>query len=128
MTYNANGGYFDSDTSTTTTEEKVPAQPSYRLNTTAEFKPTHADDNSTKVAFVGWSLDNKDTIYGLDDSYDPSILADTVDVSSENNEPSTPYGAMTPTATANPTCRMSPMASPLLLMEATAPSRPRPAM
>lgn len=84
VTYNANGGYFDSTSSTTTKEEKVPAQPSYRLNTTAEFKPTHADDNSTKVAFVGWSLTDNDTIYGLDDSYDPSILADTVDVSSEN--------------------------------------------
>lgn len=84
VTYNANGGYFDSTSSTTTKEEKVPAQPSYRLNTTDEFKPTHADDKSTKVAFVGWSLDKKDTIYGLDDNYDDSILADTVDVSSEN--------------------------------------------
>lgn len=84
VTYNANGGYFDSTSSTTTKEEKVPAQPSYRLNTTAEFKPTHADDNSTEVAFVGWSLDKKDTIYGLDNNYDPSILAATVDVSSED--------------------------------------------
>ena len=84
VTYNANGGYFDSTSSTTTKEEKVPAQPSYRLNTTAEFKPTHADDNSTEVAFVGWSETQHSDIYGLDDNYDDSILADTVDVSSEN--------------------------------------------
>lgn len=81
VTYNANGGTFGSDETKT---ETVPAQPSYRLNTTAEFKPTHADDKSTKVAFVGWSLDKKDTIYGLDDNYDDSILAATVDVSSED--------------------------------------------
>ncbi len=54
VTYNANGGMFGSDETKT---ETVPAQDRYRLNTTAEFKPTHADDNSTKVAFVGWSLD-----------------------------------------------------------------------
>ena len=78
VTYNANGGTFGSDETKT---ETVPAQDRYRLNTTAEFKPTHADDNSTEVAFVGWSLDKKDTIYGLDDSYDDSILAATVDVS-----------------------------------------------
>ena len=81
VTYNANGGTFGSDETKT---ETVPAQDRYRLNTTAEFKPTHADDNSTKVAFVGWSLDKKDTIYGLDNGYDDSILADTVDVSSED--------------------------------------------
>lgn len=81
VTYNANGGMFGSDETKT---ETVPAQDRYRLNTTAEFKPTHADDNSTKVAFVGWSLDKKDTIYGLDNGYDPSILAATVDVSSED--------------------------------------------
>lgn len=78
VTYNANGGTFGSDETKT---ETVPAQDRYRLNTTAEFKPTHADDNSTKVAFVGWSLTDNDTIYGLDDSYDPSILAATVNVS-----------------------------------------------
>ena len=83
VTYNANGGYFDSDTSITVKTEKVPAQPSYKLNTT-DFKPTHADHDNKKVAFVGWSLDKKDTIYGLDNGYDPSILAATVDVSSEN--------------------------------------------
>ena len=81
VTYNANGGTFGSDETKT---ETVPAQDRYRLNTTAEFKPTHADDNSTKVAFVGWSLDKKDTIYGLDNGYDPSILAATVNVSSED--------------------------------------------
>ena len=81
VTYNANGGMFGSDETKT---ETVPAQDRYRLNTTAEFKPTHADDNSTKVAFVGWSLDKKDTIYGLDNGYDPSILAATVNVSSED--------------------------------------------
>ena len=84
MTYNANGGYFDSTSSTTTKEEKVPAQPSYRLNTTDEFKPTRDQVDGKNVAFVGWSLDKKDTIYGLDDSYDDSILAATVDVSSED--------------------------------------------
>lgn len=84
VTYNANGGYFDSTSSTTTKEEKVPAQPSYRLNTTDEFKPTRDQVGGKDVAFVGWSLDKKDTIYGLDDNYDPSILAATVDVSSEN--------------------------------------------
>lgn len=78
VTYNANGGTFGSDETKT---ETVPAQDRYRLNTTAEFKPTHADDNSTKVAFVGWSLTDNDTIYSLDDSYDPSILAATVNVS-----------------------------------------------
>lgn len=78
VTYNANGGTFSSDETKT---ETVPAQDRYRLNTTAEFKPTHADDNSTKVAFVGWSLTDNDTIYGLYDSYDPSILAATVNVS-----------------------------------------------
>lgn len=84
VTYNANGGYFDSTSSTTTKEEKVPAQPSYRLNTTDEFKPTRDQVGGKDVAFVGWSLDKKDTIYGLDDNYDDSILAATVDVSSEN--------------------------------------------
>ena len=84
VTYNANGGYFDSTSSTTTKEEKVPAQPSYRLNTTDEFKPTRDQVGGKDVAFVGWSLDKKDTIYSLDDNYDDSILADTVDVSSEN--------------------------------------------
>lgn len=84
VTYNANGGYFDSTSSTTTKEEKVPAQPSYRLNTTDEFKPTRDQVDGKNVAFVGWSLDKKDTIYGLDDSYDDSILAATVDVSSED--------------------------------------------
>ena len=33
---------------------------------------------------MGWSLDKKDTIYGLDNGYDPSILAATVNVSSED--------------------------------------------
>lgn len=80
VTYNANGGYFDSDTSITVKTEKVPAQPSYKLNTT-DFKPTHADHDNKKVAFVGWSLDKKDTIYGLDNGYDPSILTAKVDVS-----------------------------------------------
>ena len=81
VTYNANGGTFGSDETNT---ETVPAQPSYRLNTTAEFKPTHADHNSTKVAFVGWSETQHSDIYGLNDNYDDSILADTVDVSSED--------------------------------------------
>ena len=81
VTYTANGGTFGSDETKT---ETVPAQDRYRLNTTAEFKPTHANDNSTKVAFVGWSLTDNDTIYGLNDNYDPSILAATVDVSSED--------------------------------------------
>lgn len=81
VTYNANGGYFDSTSSTTTKEEKVPAQPSYRLNTTDEFKPTRDQVGGKDVAFVGWSLTDNDTIYGLDDSYDPSILAATVNVS-----------------------------------------------
>ena len=81
VTYNANGGTFGSDETKT---ETVPVQDRYRLNTTAEFKPTHANDNSTKVAFVGWSLTDNDTIYGLNDNYDPSILAATVDVSSED--------------------------------------------
>lgn len=81
VTYNANGGTFGSDETKT---ETVPAQPSYRLNTTAEFKPTHADHNSTKVAFVGWSETQHSDIYGLNDNYDDSILADTVDVSSED--------------------------------------------
>lgn len=81
VTYNANGGTFGSDETKT---ETVPAQDRYRLNTTAEFKPTHANDNSKKVAFVGWSLTDNDTIYGLNDNYDPSILAATVDVSSED--------------------------------------------
>ena len=81
VTYNANGGTFGSDEAKT---ETVPAQPSYRLNTTAEFKPTHADDNSTEVAFVGWSETQHSDIYGLNDNYDDSILADTVDVSSED--------------------------------------------
>ena len=58
MTYNANGGTFGSDETKT---ETVPAQDRYRLNTTAEFKPTHANDNSTKVAFVGWSLTRQPT-------------------------------------------------------------------
>ena len=78
VTYNANGGTFGSDEAKT---ETVPAQDRYRLNTTAEFKPTHADDNSTEVAFVGWSETQHSDIYGLDDNYDPSILAATVDVS-----------------------------------------------
>lgn len=78
VTYNANGGTFGSDEART---ETVPAQDRYRLNTTAEFKPTHADDNSTEVAFVGWSETQHSDIYGLDDNYDPSILAATVDVS-----------------------------------------------
>lgn len=83
VTYNANGGMFGSDPSTGTTKtERVPAQPNYKLNTTAAFKPTHADDNSIKVAFVGWSLTVSDTIYGLDDNYDSNILVTTVDVSS----------------------------------------------
>lgn len=81
VTYNANGGTFGSDETKT---ETVPVQPSYRLNTTAEFKPTHADHNSTKVAFVGWSETQHSDIYGLNDNYDDSILADTVDVSSED--------------------------------------------
>ena len=84
VTYNANGGYFDSTSSTTTKEEKVPAQPSYRLNTTDEFKPTRDQVGGKDVAFVGWSETQHSDIYGLDDSYDDSILAATVDVSSEN--------------------------------------------
>ena len=84
MTYNANGGYFDSTSSTTTKEEKVQAQPSYRLNTTDEFKPTRDQVGGKDVAFVGWSETQHSDIYGLDDSYDDSILAATVDVSSEN--------------------------------------------
>ena len=40
VTYNANGGMFGSDPSTGTTKtERVPAQPNYKLNTTAAFKP-----------------------------------------------------------------------------------------
>lgn len=81
VTYNANGGTFGSDETKT---ETVPAQDRYRLNTTDEFKPTRDQVGGKDVAFVGWSLDKKDTIYGLDDSYDDSILAATVDVSSEN--------------------------------------------
>lgn len=84
VTYNANGGYFDSDTSITVKTEKVPAQPSYRLNTTDEFKPTRDQVGGKDVAFVGWSETQHSDIYGLDDSYDDSILAATVDVSSEN--------------------------------------------
>lgn len=81
VTYNANGGTFGSDETKT---ETVPAQDRYRLNTTAEFKPTHADDNNKEVAFVGWSETPYSDIYGLDDNYDDSILAATVDVSSGN--------------------------------------------
>ena len=84
VTYNANSGYFDSISSTTTKEEKVPAQPSYRLNTTDEFKPSRDQVGGKDVAFVGWSETQHSDIYGLDDSYDDSILAATVDVSSEN--------------------------------------------
>ena len=84
VTYNANSGYFDSISSTTTKEEKVPAQPSYRLNTTDEFKPSRDQVGGKDVAFVGWSETQHSDIYGLDDNYDPSILAATVDVSSED--------------------------------------------
>lgn len=81
VTYNANSGYFDSISSTTTKEEKVPAQPSYRLNTTDEFKPSRDQVGGKDVAFVGWSETQHSDIYGLDDNYDPSILAATVNVS-----------------------------------------------
>ena len=78
VTYNANGGTFGSDETKT---ETVPAQDRYRLNTTAEFKPTRDQVGGKDVAFVGWSLTDNDTIYGLDDNYDDSILAATVNVS-----------------------------------------------
>ena len=81
MTYNANGGTFGSDETKT---ETVPAQDRYRLNTTDEFKPTRDQVDGKNVAFVGWSETQHSDIYGLDDNYDPSILAATVDVSSED--------------------------------------------
>ena len=81
VTYNANGGTFGSDETKT---ETVPAQDRYRLNTTDEFKPTRDQVDGKNVAFVGWSETQHSDIYGLDDNYDPSILAATVDVSSED--------------------------------------------
>ncbi|WP_329737498.1 S-layer homology domain-containing protein [Clostridium phoceensis] len=81
VTYNANGGTFGSDETKT---ETVPAQDRYRLNTTDEFKPTRDQVDGKNVAFVGWSETQHSDIYGLDNNYDPSILAATVDVSSED--------------------------------------------
>ena len=67
-----------------------PGAASYRLNTTAEFKPTHADHNSTKVAFVGWSETQHSDIYGLNDNYDDSILVRHGWMSLRRIRPSTP--------------------------------------
>lgn len=86
VTYNANGGYFDSTSSTTTKEEKVPAQPSYRLNTTDEFKPTHADQDGHKVLFIGWTTDTsaQNEVYerGDGDSL-PTLCGRTVTISGD---------------------------------------------
>ena len=68
VTYNANGGTFGSDETKT---ETVPAQPSYRLNTTAEFKPTHADHNSTKAVSYTHLDVYKRQVYLRAYGYDP---------------------------------------------------------
>lgn len=84
VTYNANGGYFDSDTSITVKTEKVPAQPSYKLNTT-DFKPTHAEQDNHQVLFIGWTAtDNSEAVYerGDGDSL-PTLCGRTVTISGD---------------------------------------------
>ena len=55
LTYDANGGYFDSDTSVKSKAEQIASAGDHALNYTSAYTPTHAQSGDKDVIFLGWS-------------------------------------------------------------------------
>ena len=86
VTYNANGGYFSSEDEQTKTETGLNDDQNHKLNTTNDFKPTHADQDGHKVLFIGWTTDTsaQNEVYerGDGDSL-PTLCGRTVTISGD---------------------------------------------
>ena len=55
LTYDANGGYFGSDTTVESKAEQIASAGDHALNYTSAYTPTHAQSGDKDVIFLGWS-------------------------------------------------------------------------
>ena len=79
LTYNANGGHFASEATTTTKEEMIAATGDHDLNYTDEYTPTHAQTSEGKnVIFLGWSTEKQEKVFSKDDVADAERTASSI--------------------------------------------------
>ena len=79
LTYNANGGHFASEATTTTKEEMIAATGDHDLNYTDEYTPTHAQTSEGKnVIFLGWSTKKQEKVFSKDDVADAERTASSI--------------------------------------------------
>ena len=62
LTYDANGGYFGSDTTVESKAEQIASTGNYNLKYTDEYTPTHAQSGDKNVIFLGWSAEKLDVL------------------------------------------------------------------
>ena len=68
LTYDANGGQFDSEATTTSKEETIAATGDHDLNYTSDYTPTHAQSEDKNVIFLGWSAEKLDVLKSTSDA------------------------------------------------------------
>ena len=79
LTYNANGGHFASEATTTTKEEMIAATGDHDLNYTDEYTPTHAQTSEGKnVIFLGWSTEKQEKVFSKGDVADAERTASSI--------------------------------------------------
>lgn len=76
--YDANGGYFGTTATTVKQEDNLTSGP-HTLNTTAEFIPTHDQQNGHNVLFLGWTTtDTNDKVYERGDTLPTLVTSVTI--------------------------------------------------
>lgn len=79
LTYNANGGHFASEATTTTKEEMIAATGDHDLNYTDEYTPTHAQTSEGKnVIFLGWSTTQQNKVLSKSNVSDATTIASSI--------------------------------------------------
>ena len=68
LTYDANGGQFGSEATTTSKEETIAATGDHDLNYTSDYTPTHAQSEDKNVIFLGWSAEKLDVLKSTSDA------------------------------------------------------------
>lgn len=68
LTYDANGGYFGSDTNVKSKAEQIASIGNYNLKYTDEYTPTHAQSGDKDVIFLGWSAEKLNVLGSADNA------------------------------------------------------------
>ncbi len=77
LTYDANGGYFDSDTSVKSKAEQIASAGDHALNYTSDYTPTYTS-NDKNVIFLGWSTEKKENVLTKADVNDATTIASSI--------------------------------------------------